>query len=106
MDSLFDGGPPLKIEQNLGLIKPNDPGIVRRVSIVVLIGWVPLLVLTAVQDLLQNNGSWRAFMLDFGAYARFMFAAPLFNFAESRCLPALGRTTRHFIDSKIVREED
>src|SRR5262245_2870904 len=105
-DSLFDGGPPSKIEHRLGLVKPDDPRIARRASLVVLIGWFPLLVLSTVQEILLHNGSLRAFMLDFGAYGRFLIAAPLFIMAESSCVPALGRITRHFLDSGIVRDRD
>jgi hypothetical protein len=106
MDRLFDGGPPLKIERRLRLVKPDDPGIARRVCLVALTGWVPLLVLTTVQDVLLHNGSVRSFMLDFGAHGRFLFAAPLMILAEFSCLPILGRITRHFIDSGIVRDRD
>src|SRR5262245_65399630 len=106
MDSLFDGGPPLKIEQLLHLVKPDDPGITRRVLIVVLIGWAPLLVLTAVQEILHHSGSFWEFLLDFGSYGRFLFAAPIFIFAEGWCLPTLGRITRHFLDFGVVRDSD
>src|SRR5262245_37549385 len=106
MDNLFDGGPPLKIEHLLRLVKPDDPGIARRALIVALIGWFPLLLLTAFQELLHQNGSLWEFMLDFGAYGRFLLAAPIFILAESWCLPALGKITRHFLDFEIVRERD
>jgi hypothetical protein len=106
MENLFSGGPPLKIEQRLGLVKPDDPGIMRRAWLVILIGWVPLLVLTAVEEVFLHKSSWRAFVLDFGIHGRFLLAAPLFILAESACLPTLSRTARHFLDSGIVRDED
>src|SRR5262245_41502996 len=84
-DGLFNGGPPFKIEHRLGLVKPDDPRIARRASIVALIGWFPLLVLATAQEILLHNGSLRAFLLDFGAYGRFLIAAPLFILAESSC---------------------
>jgi hypothetical protein len=105
VERLFYGGPPLKIERLLHLVKPDDPGITRRALIAVLIGWVPLLVLTAIQEFLYRNGSLGGFMLDFGAYGRFLVAAPLFVLAES-FLPRLGRIARHFLDSGLVRDAE
>ena len=106
MDNLFEGGPPLKIEHLLRLVKPDNPGIARRALIVALISWGPLLVLTMFQELVRHNGSLWGFLLDFGAYARFLLAAPIFILAEAWCLPALGRVTRHFLDFGIVRDSD
>jgi hypothetical protein len=106
IDRLFDGGPPLKIEHLLRLVKPDDPGIARRALIVILISWSPLLVLTAIQEFLHRNGSLWEFMLDFGAYGRFLIAAPIFILAEGWCLPALGRIIRHFLDFGIIRTRD
>ena len=57
MDNLFEGGPPLKIEHLLRLVKPDDPGIARRALIVALISWGPLLVLTMFQELSRSRGS-------------------------------------------------
>ncbi len=49
-DDLFDGGPPLRLQRSIGLIKPGDRQIRKRVFISILIGWVPILpiVLLAV----------------------------------------------------------
>src|SRR5262245_57201644 len=106
LDTLFDGGPPLKIEHRLRLVRPGDPGILRRTAFVTAIAWFPLLLLTAVQEAIRRNGSLLAFLLDFGAHARFLVATPLFILAESWCLPLLGRITRHFLDTGMVREGD
>src|SRR5262245_40381443 len=106
MDHLFEGGPPLKIEHLLRLVKPDDTGITRGALIVALIAWAPLLVLTTVQEVLHHDGSLWEFMLDFGAYGRFLVAAPIFILAEAWCLPALGRIARHFLDFGIVRNSD
>jgi len=48
---LFDGGPPSRMQRSLGLVKPNEPRMVWRVVLAVLVGWVPLAVLAAAQDL-------------------------------------------------------
>jgi hypothetical protein len=48
---LFDGGPPSRLQRSLGLVKPNESRMVWRVVLAVLVGWVPLAVLAAAQDL-------------------------------------------------------
>src|SRR5262245_48027143 len=106
IEGLFAGGPPLKIEQRLGLVKPNDPCIPRRTTLVILIGWVPLLVLTLADELFLHKGSLRDFLLDFGIHARFLLAAPIFIVAEALYHPILGQVARHFVDSGIVGETE
>jgi hypothetical protein len=103
---LFDGGPPHRLQGSLGLVKPNEPRIVWRVVLAVLVGWVPLAVLAAAQDLALGADRTRALLLDFAVYARFLIAAPLFIIAEPVCISRLGRTVRHFLDAGLVREAD
>jgi hypothetical protein len=103
---LFDGGPPRRLQRSLGLLKPNAPRIVWRAVFTVLVGWVPLAVLAAAQDLALGGDRTRALLLDFGVYARFLIAAPLLIVAEPVCFSRLGRTVRHFLDTGLVREAD
>ena len=39
---LFYGGPPIRLQRSLGLIKPDKPRIIHRTVLVALVGWVPL----------------------------------------------------------------
>ena len=103
---LFDGGPPYRLQRSLGLLKPNEPRMVWRVALAVLVGWVPLAVLTAAQDLALGADRTRSLLFDFAVYARFLIAAPLFIVAEPVCVSRLGRTVRHFLDAGLVRETD
>jgi hypothetical protein len=103
---LFDGGPPRRLQRSLGLVKPNEPSMVWWVVFAVLVGWVPLAVLAAAQDLALGADRTRALLLDFAVYARFLIAAPLFIIAEPVCISRLGSTVRHFLDAGLVREAD
>ena len=94
------------MQRSLGLIKPDKPMVARRAAFVVLIGWVPLAVLAAVQGLLLRDGAAMSFFTDFAAYARFLVAAPLFILAERDCIPRLGRIAQHFLDAGFVAEPD
>jgi len=105
-EGLFEGGPPLALERRLGLIKPGDRRVLLRAFIVALIGWPPLLALTAIRETFAHDGSFWYFLHDFGAHARFLITAPLLVIAEAWCLPRLSRIPLQFLDSGIVRDSD
>jgi hypothetical protein len=98
---IFAGGPPVRLERSLGLIKPDNPRIIQRAILAGLIGWVPLVVLTVAQDSTWWGEKLRSLLLDLAVPARSLIAAPLFIFAESICIPQLGTTVRHFLDAGL-----
>jgi len=61
---LLDGGPPRRLQMSLGLIKPPDLRIARRAQLAVLVGWVPLVVLTTVESLALRNQAARGCQKD------------------------------------------
>jgi hypothetical protein len=103
---IFAGGPPVRLERSLGLIKPDRPWIIQRAVLAGLVGWVPLVVLTVAQDSVWWGEKVRSLLFDFAVPARSLIAAPLFIFAESICIPQLGSTVRHFFDAGLVLESD
>jgi hypothetical protein len=103
---LFDGGPPLKLQTCLGLVKPGQPRVIRRALFAILIGWAPLAVLTAVQGGFLRTDAAESFLFDFGVHARYLIAAPLFVLAESVCNPRLGAIAHHFLDAQLIAEAD
>jgi len=103
---IFAGGPPVRLERSLGLIKPDNPRIIQRALLAGFIGWVPLVILTMVQDSAWWGENLRSLLLDLAVPARSLIAAPLFIVAESLCIPQLGTTVRHFLDAGLVRESD
>src|SRR5262247_3593485 len=88
---IFEGGPPVRLQRSLGLIKPDNPRIIYRAVLAGVIGWVPLVVLTVAQESAWWGERISTLLLDFAVPARFLIAAPLFIFAESLCIPELGR---------------
>ena len=48
-DSLFHGGPPLRLEERLHICRHRDSRVLRRAALIGVIGWVPLMVLAAPQ---------------------------------------------------------
>jgi hypothetical protein len=103
---LFVGGPPLRVEQWLGLVRPSDRRIGHRAVGVILIGWAPLAILNLFQQVFKDDGALWSFLLDFGAHARFLVAAPSLIIAESWCLPRLSRISVHFFESGIIVGEE
>src|ERR1700744_4242780 len=66
--NLFDGGPPAGLQMVLGLMAPGKPNIAWRVRLAVALGWVPLLLLSALQSMLLRDGSLGSFLTDYAAH--------------------------------------
>src|SRR5262249_25106347 len=64
------GGPPLKLQFKLHLLTPEDLHVVRRVGVFVVLAWVPLLVLCAVEGTLLGAQGRAAFLNDFAVHSR------------------------------------
>jgi hypothetical protein len=102
----FDGGPPLRWQKAVGLVRPGNPRIIRRIQLVILIGWLPLVLLAAFQFLFSRNGTAKSLLFDFAVYARYLIAAPLLILAEADCIPRLAIVARHFLDAGFIRETE
>ena len=103
---VFDGGPPLRLQRSLGLVKPEQPRIFRRALFSATIAWVPLALATAAQTLFRGDGSVNWFFSDFSIHARYLIALPALIFAERDCIPQLEKIVRHFVDIGLVADSD
>jgi hypothetical protein len=103
---LTEGGPTYRIEKRLGLIRENSPCIMRRTFLSILLTWVPLLALSALQGTAVGHHVAMPFLRDFAVHARFILSVPLLIFAEVILGPHLGHASVHFIHSGLVLEED
>lgn len=101
-DPLFTGGPPTKLQVFFGLIRPGKPNTPLRVAIIVGVGWLPLLVLTALQSAALGDGSLSEFLTDYGVQARSLLALPLFLGAEAICLARLSAVGRYIRTSGLI----
>jgi len=63
-------------------------------ALFMLITWVPLVLLTAWEGNLISPEPRRAFVVDFGAHARYLFAGPLLLAAEAMCVKVLSQMAR------------
>src|SRR5260370_36626060 len=76
--SFVRGGPFYRAQQALGLIHPNKWNLGRRIAVVIVITWLPVLVLTALLNLQGLNSLLR----DYRVHARLLIAAPALLFGE------------------------
>ncbi|HEX5602174.1 MAG TPA: hypothetical protein VFX63_06465 [Pyrinomonadaceae bacterium] len=67
---VFDGGPPLRLQRSLGLVKPEQPRVLRRALFTAILAWAPLALATAAQTLFRGDGSLNWFFSDFSIHAR------------------------------------
>lgn len=104
---LFERAPLHALQRRLGLISPDNFNIRRRALLIVLLGWVPLVLLTLLGGMaLRDMSNVVSLFRDTGAHARHLFAAPLLILAEAACALHLNAVIRHFAESGIVRDED
>ena len=105
-DQLFDGGPPRRLEAALRLVRPDKPNSLRRVALISIFIWAPLVLLAAMQSLALGENKLTDLLLDFAVHARYLVAVPLFIIAETFTLTTLGKTARHFIEADLIRDSD
>lgn len=103
---VFDGGPPLRLQRSLGLVKPEQPRIVRRALFAAAVAWIPLAVLSTIQTIVSADGSSHWFFSDFSVHARYLIAVPALIVAESDCIPRLENIVRHFVDVGLIADSD
>jgi hypothetical protein len=103
---LTEGGPTYRLEIRVGLIQANAPRILRRALLSILVTWVPLLILSALQGYAAGHLVPVPFLRDFGVHARFLLAVPILLLAETILGPRLANAASHFVDSGLVVKED
>ena len=103
---IFNGGPPLRLEKSLGLVEAERQRSFQRAVLIILIVWLPLFVLAAIQSLVLGENKLSSLLVDFTVHFRFLIAAPLFVLAESFILPRLGQIVHHFVDAGLVGAAD
>ncbi len=105
-EHVFDGGPPRRLQMSLGLVKPDEPRVVRRALFAAALAWMPLAILTTAQSLLFADGSAGWFMRDIAVHARYLIAVPALILAETDCIPRLEHIVRHFVDTGLITNAD
>lgn len=82
--------------------KGHMPEARGRIINVILLGWVPLFVLSIAQELVRQDASLQAFLTDIAVHARMLVAVPLLIVAEYFARPHLEAAAWHFVDSNMI----
>jgi hypothetical protein len=72
----------------------------------ILIAWVPMAVLAAVEGVALGPTRRESFLLDIAAYSRFLIALPLLILAERIALPMLSHIVRHLGRPELLPETE
>jgi hypothetical protein len=102
---LMEGGPFFNLQKRVGLIEENSNRVRRRALIAVLITWLPLFLLAAMQGRAFGHVPV-PFVHDFSTYTRFLLAVPLLIVAENILGPRIAGVAAHFVSSGLVLEKD
>ena len=95
-----------KILRWLGLADTTTKGYVKRSLAIVLATWLPLLILSAVQDLAWGNRVDLNFLEDFAIHLKFILVLPLLIFSEHSVDHRIKELTAQFFKSGILGEKD
>lgn len=103
---LFEGGPLSKATNVLRLTGMEPRDVRRKILVAVLVTWVPLVVLAALEGH-AIGPSWRqSVLLDPGMYARFLVALPLLILATPGFRRCVQGIVSHFLDAELVKEPE
>jgi hypothetical protein len=100
--SLVLGGPLYQLWRRLHAAGPTLELLGRRLIIIPLIAWLPLLLLTAYEGLAIGQAVRVPFLYDLEAHGRFLVAIPLLLLAEVIVHQRIRPVVRHFVDAGIV----
>jgi hypothetical protein len=76
--SFVRGGPFYRAQQAVGLLRANQWNLGRRLALLIAVGWIPLLVITAI----LNPTAIVSFLKDYRIHARMLIAVPVLLFGE------------------------
>lgn len=103
--SLVQGGPFFQLLLRAGLVKPSMDLLGRRIIVIAVIAWVPLLVLTMLSGS-AFGGTKVPFLYDVAAHARLLLCVPLLIAAEVIVHRRIRVTVRQFLDRGIIAPKD
>jgi len=101
--SLIRGGALYRFQEATHLIRPNQWNTGRRIFITVLVGWVPLVALTAISG---PRASIVALLKDYRVFARVFIAVPLLVAGQKLIEERFRLIVRQFLDSGLLGPED
>jgi hypothetical protein len=96
--SLIRGGPFYRGQQAVRLIRPDKWNMGRRIAIAVAIGWLPLVVLSAV----FNPDGLLSLIRDYRVYSRMLIAVPVLLLGQAVMESRFRTLVAHFLNAGLV----
>jgi hypothetical protein len=103
--SLVLGGPLFQLMRRTHLADDDMRLLVRRLIVLPLLAWLPLLILSALEGKLQS-GTALPFLLDIEVHIRFLIAMPLLILAELFVHERLRLILDSFLKRDLIPEKD
>ncbi len=103
---LVDRGPSFRLAQRFGFNRPDRPRRIRKILVLILVTWVPLVVLSLVAGHAFGDRVAVNLMRDPVILSRFLFVLPLLALAEIVVARSLKVQAHQFLASGIVPEEE
>jgi hypothetical protein len=104
--SLVLGGPLYQLLRRAHLSDNALLMVRQRVVVIALLGWLPLLILSAVQGHLLGKSVAVPFLLDLEVHIRFLIVVPLLVIAELVVHQRLRPIAKAFLERNLIREDD
>lgn len=104
--SLVLGGPLYQLLRRAHLSDDVVSHVRHRVVVIALLGWLPLLILSAIQGHLWGKSVAVPFLLDLEVHIRFLIVVPLLVIAELVVHQRLRPMARAFLDRHLISEDD
>lgn len=103
--SLVQGGPLFQLLLKCGLLKPQMELLVRRIVVLVLIAWLPLLVLSIISGHAIGN-SGVPFLYDLVTQVRLLLCIPFLLAAEVVIHKRIKIIVLQFLERDVISRED
>jgi hypothetical protein len=100
--SLIRGGTFYWAQEKIGLIRPHQWNLGKRVPLAIFLAWIPLVILTAI----HGGNDLQALLSDYRVYARAFIAIPLLLISQVGMERRFREMARYFLDANLVRAED
>ncbi len=102
---LFEDGPFARVQVGLRLAGTEQRHVRRRLILAVLVTWVPLAILSAIEGQAIGPSMRESMLLDVAMYARYLVALPLLILSTPVCRRKIETIVRHFLDAGLVQGE-
>ncbi len=103
---LVERGPSFRLAQCFGFNRPDRPRRIRKILLLILVTWVPLVLLSLASGHAFDDRAVVGLVRDPVILSRFLFVLPLLALAEIAVARSLDVQARQFVVSGVVPAEE